>query len=172
MRALAALLMFALAPAPSGPPTRGEIDAMEQSMFQKLMRFHVDAPLEVLGPPRGIYLDGFGAVFTSEVNLVQAPGVSPFRPQLSKEDVARIHDAKLKRLPEFRELMKRMLVDSAMSLDRLPADEQMVVATIFFHNRWEDRSGLPQVIRMQAKRSALMDPHVLQQPDVIRVREE
>jgi hypothetical protein len=140
-----------------GAPSRGEISAMERSFDQRLQRFSIDTPMELLGMTRGLYLTGFGAVFTAEVNLVQTPGISPFRPTISKEDIARIKAAKVKRLPELKTMMREMMLTSAGSLDRLPLDQQMVLGVSLFYNSWEQSAGMPRMITMQAPKRALMD---------------
>lgn len=159
MRTLALLSVLTLAPLPAqrATPSRGEFEAMERSFDDRLRRFNIDSPIEVLGLTRGLYLSGYGAVFTSEVNLVQTPGVSPFRPTLTKEDVARVRAAKLKRIPELKTLMRQMLISSAGSMDRLPMEERMVLGVFLFYNSWEDSTGMPQRITMQAPRRGLVD---------------
>jgi hypothetical protein len=157
--ALAAMMMMAWAPleAQRALPSRGELAAVEESMYNKLRRYDINAPLDVLGLPRGIYLPGYGAVFTAEVNIVQVAGISPFRPEIGPDEVARVKAAKLKRLPAVRDLMRQMLVDGAATLDRVPANEQVVLGFVLVHHSWEDRKGLPQMITMQAPKQALVN---------------
>ena len=158
MRLAIALILLALTPlgAQRSLPSRSELSAVEQSMLEKLRKHRIDAPYEVLGLPRGIYLEGYGAVFTAEVNLAQMSGLSIFRPQLSKEEVEQLRAAKLKRVPEFKQLMRQMLVDSAATLDRVPVEERVVLGMVLVYNRWEDRAGMPQMITMQAQRQDLL----------------
>lgn len=159
MRALVWALLVLMTPvaAQRGVPSRGEIAAMERSFDSRLQRFSIDAPMELLGMTRGLYLPNYGAVFTAEVNLVLMPGLSPFRPAISKDDIARIRAAKLKRLPELKTMMREMLLTSAGSLDRLPPDEQMVLGVSLFYNSWEESGGMPRVITMQAYKRSLLD---------------
>lgn len=159
MRALVWALLVMLTPlaAQRGVPSRSEIAAMERSFDQRLQRFSIDAPMEVLGMTRGLYLPGWGTVFTAEVNLVLTPGISPFRPVISKEDIARIRAAKAKRLPELKTMMREMMLTSAGSLDRLPLDERTVLGVSLFYNTWEESSGMPRMITMQAQKRALLD---------------
>jgi hypothetical protein len=179
MRALLALFCLALLPAPAqrALPSRAEMSAVEESLLNKLRRFNLEAPVEVLGLPRGVYLEDYGAVFSAELNLIQTPGISPFRPQLTKEDIARVRAAKEKRLPELRQQMRQMLLDSAASLDRVPQEQQVVLALSLFYNSWEDRGSMPQMITMQAPRSALVNVATNRVPrssldSVLRIREE
>jgi hypothetical protein len=179
MRALILISALSLLPLPAqrATPPRAEVEAMEKSFDNRLQRFSIDTPIELMGLTRGLYLPGFGAVFSAEANLVQTPGISPFRPTISKEDIARIHAAKLRRLPELRSLMKDLLVSTAGSMDRLPLEEQLVLGIALFYNGWEDQSGMPRVITMQARRRALLDVATNRQPrtaldSIIQVREE
>lgn len=178
MRILALACMLACpAAAQNTGPSRQEIAAMEKALDQRLARFDMERPLDVLGLTRGIYLQGFGAVFTAEVNLSPAMGISPFRPQLAKEDIARVREQKLKRLPQIRALMQDLLLAAAQSLDRLPAGEQVVLALLLWSHPWEDVSGLPRLIQMQGRRDALLAVALERQPraalaQIVRVREE
>jgi len=49
-----------------------------------------------------------------------------------------------------------MLVAGAASLENLPPGEQIVLAVSLFHYSWEDYSGLPSQIVMQAERQKLL----------------
>jgi hypothetical protein len=178
MRTLAlALLLASTLAAQNARPARSDIAAMEKAMDQRLMRMDLDRPVEVLGLTRGLYVDGFGAVFTAEVNLMPAMGLSPFRPALTKEDVARVRDQKLRRLPQLRGLMQDLLLSAAQSLDRLPPGEQVVLALLLWSHPWEDTTGLPRLIQMQGRKDALLAVALERQPrsvlsQIVRVREE
>jgi hypothetical protein len=126
-------------------------------MDARFKRIDLEAPVDLLGLTRGVYLRNFGAVFSAEVNLVMAPGISPFRPNVSREEVARVKSIKSRRLTEFRSLMQQLLLDSAATMDRLPENEQVVLAVTLLYQSWEDRAGLPSTIQMQAQRRALLD---------------
>lgn len=158
MRVLCLTLFLLLAaPAQQALPSRAEIAAVEKSMDTRFKRISIESPIDLLGLSRGVYLKGYGAVFTAEVNLLAAPGISPFRPSVSKEEVAQVKSIKIKRLPDFRAVMQQLMLDSAGSMDRLPENEQVVLAVTLLYQSWEDRSGLPSLIHMQAQRRALLD---------------
>jgi hypothetical protein len=179
MRALAALFLLTLVPLAGqrSTPSRAELQAMERAIDNRFSRFALDSPMEVLGLTRGVYLDSYGAVFTSEVSLVPLPGISPFRPTISKEEIARIKAAKQRRIPELKTLMREALLSSAGSLDRLPPQERIVLGVALFYANWEDNAGMPQMITMQARKAALADVAASRQPrtaldSIIQVREE
>jgi len=153
--ALAALcVMPGIADAPK--VNRGMVEAMQQSLDNKLSRLWPQDPAEVLGLTQGTYIQGFGAVFLSEVNLAPAAGISPFHPTVSADEVRRTHEKKVQRMAAIRTAMRGMLVDSARSLDSVPADEQIAVGLSLFYWKWENRDGLPAQIVMHAPRKALL----------------
>ncbi|HTT64777.1 MAG TPA: hypothetical protein VMG35_23155 [Bryobacteraceae bacterium] len=160
MNGLAILLAFFFAgqqaPADSHPRvTRAALASVERALDGRLGGYAPDA-FDLLGSSRGVYLEGYGAVFSTEVNLIISPNLSPFHPAFSKTEIARIHDRKLQRLPVLKQKMREMLVASAASLENLPPSEQVVLAVSLFHYSWEDYSGIPSQIVMQAERQKLL----------------
>jgi hypothetical protein len=126
-----------------------------EKAFDGRLAYTADA-FDLLGSTRGVYLDGYGAVFSTELNLIVSPNLSPFHPAFSKIEIAHIHDRKVQRLPLLKAKMREMLVASAASLENLPPSEQVVLAVSLFHYSWEDYSGLPSQIVMQAERQKLL----------------
>src|SRR5260370_456257 len=54
---------------------RAALIAMEKSFDQRIVRL-ADDPYLLVGDTRGVYLEGYGAVFTAEVNLANGPSLS------------------------------------------------------------------------------------------------
>ncbi|MFN3322777.1 MAG: hypothetical protein ACK5AZ_04715 [Bryobacteraceae bacterium] len=155
--AIGLLLLCAVLAAGERPKVaRASVMAMEKSFDARLERMTSD-PYLLLGMSRGVYLDGFGVVFTAEVNLAIAPGAGPFRPAFTKEDIARLRQQKLERLPILRETMRKMLLDAAASLDGVPVTELVVVGVNIFRYSFEDPAGIPDQIVMQAPRQNLLE---------------
>ena len=160
MNGLAILLAFFFAgqEAPSTSHariTRSALAGVERSFDGRLARPTPDS-FYLLGSTRGVYLEGYGAVFSTELNLIVSPNVSPFHQSFTKIEIARIHDRKVQRLPLLKQQMRELLVASAVSLENLPPSEQVVLAVSLFHYSWEDYSGLPTQIVMQAQRQKLL----------------
>jgi len=159
MLLIASILLSAL-PAGSmadGPKVnRAMIEGMEHSLDQKLTGLWPLDPVEVLGVSQGTYIRGYGALFLGEVNLAPAAGISPFHQTIKPDEVVRTHEKKLQRMAALRSTMRAMLVDSARSLDAVPADEQVAVGISLFYWTWENREGLPAQIVMHAQRKALL----------------
>jgi hypothetical protein len=160
MKPLVSLLALAgvlSAGSPDAPKvSRKSVAAMEKSFDQKLVTLWPE-PFLLLGTARGFYLDGFGAIFSAEMNLVTGPNVTPFHPEMSKLEIEQHRKKKLERLPVLRQAMKQMLTDAAASLDSVPVTEQIVVEVTVVKYPWEDMTGIPTQILMQAQKKKLLD---------------
>jgi hypothetical protein len=144
--------------AASDPPrvSRSMLVASEKSLdtrFQALW----DDPFLLLGPTRGIYLEGYGAVLTAEINLVVGPPVLLVRVEPNKEEIAKHRKKKLERMPELMRAARQALMDTAASLDTLPAQEQVVIVMFLSRYQWEDTHGIPVQIKLQAPKAKLLD---------------
>lgn len=137
--------------------SRAELKNLERSFDRRISLFSVDDPFDRLGDTRGVYLENYGVIFTSEVNLVTGPAITPFRPQITDEDKEKLRLKKISRLPDMRRMMRDMMVTSATALKSLPMDQRVVVGVTLFHQPWEKTAGLPSQIVMQARRQSLTD---------------
>jgi hypothetical protein len=153
-------------------PRRAAVKAVEVSFDQRIERL-ADDPFILVGFTRGVYLEGYGAVFTAEVNLAIGPSPSPFHPIISKEDIGRIRAKKLERFPALRQCMRDMLLNAAASLDEVPASEQIVVGVSLLYRPDEDSSGMPGQILMQGTKGQLLDAKLsrIGLDGVVKVRE-
>ena len=120
-----------------------------------LRMFAVNDPIDLLGNTRGIYLEGFGAVFTTELSPILTPNVGPFRPNMSDQDRAKVRQRKLARIPAVERLMDSMLQSAAKDL-AIPDDQQIVVAVNFVYLPYEDTAGLPGQMVVKATRRAIL----------------
>ncbi|MCC7176628.1 MAG: hypothetical protein IT159_15650 [Bryobacterales bacterium] len=154
---LALLLAAAISGSQPAKPriARMALAPLESSFDSALSKPGQQYPFDLLGNTRGVYLGGFGVVFTAEVNLIIAPRITPFRQFISKEDVARVHQQKTANLPVLKQAMRELMERTASTLDALPPGEQVVVAVTLFYYSWEQKDGLPSQILMQASKSAL-----------------
>jgi hypothetical protein len=109
-------------------------------------------PVDIVGLTRGLYLPGYGAVFTAELSLIPTPAPTPFHVQFTKQEIAQIHKRKLEHLQLLRPAMKGMWQDAAASLASMPDSEQIVLAVRLFYRPWEDTTGLPTQILLKGTR--------------------
>lgn len=118
-----------------------------------------DHPCQLLGNTRGIYIEGYGAIFTTLVALVPTPTPSPFN-DFSQKNITDIHDRKLRQVPLMKDKMYTMLLMMASDpgLDSVRPHEQIVCGlTFFYYRQWENLSGLPLQIVMQGEKQKLLD---------------
>lgn len=157
-RLLAVLLLAAAALGAADKPrvTRASLAALEKGFDRRVRQYAINDPVDLIGFARGIYLEGYGAVLTAEVDLAMVP-ISPFRPALSADQIGALRLKKVQRLAAVKQIMRETMVELATSLDAVPAGEQIVVAVSLSYQPWEQRDGLPGQIVMQARRQALLD---------------
>ena len=146
-------MLFAAAPRIS----RTELKALELNFDRRISQASADDPLDLLGNTRGVYLEKTGVIFSTEVGLVVSPAPTPFQPTQSAEVRERLRQRKLSRLPMLRKMMRDMMVTSAIALRSMPPEEQVVVGVSLFYRPWEDVTGLPAQIFMQASRRTLTE---------------
>ena len=136
--------------------SRTLIVSMEKRLDDRITRLWEDNPLSVVGLTRGIYLDGYGAVFTAEVN----PAVQPLtlmNPILTPADKTNFHKKKLERVPQLKKALMTALADTAASLDPIPGTEQVVISVSLTRYTWEDMTGIPVQIMVQGEKKKLID---------------
>ncbi len=113
-------------------------------------------PAELVGVTHIVYIKGYGAVLTGEVNLAPMSGITPFHQVNSKEDIARAHQKKVERLPKMREAMQDLLVAAASGLPDVPDNEEVALGISLFYWHGEDRTGLPDQIVIHGQKKALL----------------
>lgn len=151
------LAAVALCLAAPPPVSRAQLKVLEVGFDQRIGRANIDDPFDILGATRAVYVDGFGVVLSTEVNLVVGPAITPFRPKVSAGEMERLRQRKVSRLPQLKQLMRDMMITTATTLKSMPADEQVVVGAHLFFYSWEDRKDLPEQVVLKAPRKALLE---------------
>src|SRR5437763_12076405 len=136
---------------------QGTFTGLEKRFNQRLATlFEAGDPVDLLGNTRGVYLDGFGAVFTAEVSLVVTPTPNPFRQTISRELGESVRKRKIQRLPFLKAAMTEMMRNMAATLIQVPANQQMVLIVRFYYEPWEDMNGMPSQILLRADRKSAL----------------
>ena len=164
MKSAALLSVVALAmacaaqePPRPAPPKRFELAGvakMESAFELKLENLDQADPFDRLGACSGVYLSGYGLVFTTPLSLAHAPEFGPFTSGYTPQKAEVVHNRKLAHLPALRTAMREMLMDAAKAFTALPPNEKLVVAVRLFYMNYEDRTGLPGQIVMTADRAS------------------
>jgi hypothetical protein len=159
--ALAGLLLFAAATSSLADKpqrvSRAMIKAAEVSVDKQLQAIWPGDPVDLIGVTQGTYISGYGVVLLSEVNIAITSGITPFHPQITKDEFVRIHVKKLTRLAKLKTAMEDLLLGTAASLETLPGEEQVVLSITFFYWNGENTEGLPAQIVMHAPKRALVN---------------
>jgi hypothetical protein len=131
--------------------------AVEKSINQRFA-VRTGDPYDVLGQARGTYLEGYGALFTVEVDLINTGSlfISPFKPTATKEEIAATHERKLKKIDPLKETMRDLLLNASGTLEGLPPNERVAMEAILFNFSWEDSRGLPRRVFMSAEKRKLL----------------
>jgi hypothetical protein len=126
--------------------------ATENEFTQELQAHEID----VFGV-RGMYVEGVGVVFSTDISLVYTAIANPFQQTFSPEQKQRVHEKKLKQVPILIEQMRQTVVRSAGSLDALPMKENVIVGATIGYQSWEDKSDLPSQIVVQAQKQKILE---------------
>src|SRR5579885_2750064 len=116
----------------------------------------INDPADLLGTTRGIYLEGYGAVFTAEISLILTPSTNPFRQTINETLKRQVHQRKTARVPVLKQAMQGMLKAAALALTQVPENQQMVFAVRLDYLKWEDTEGLPGLVVVKADRKSAL----------------
>lgn len=136
------------------PVSRASVLAVERSIDDKF-RANPSDPYDFLGTARGTYMNGYGALFTFEIGLTYVPAISPFNLSVSPQQVAAIHERKLKKLPVLENTMRGLVADASTTLEGLPANEHIAIEALLFSYSWENSRGLPHRVFMTVEKQKL-----------------
>lgn len=135
--------------------SRRAITAVEGAINDKFRTVTPD-PYDLLGTARGTYLDGYGALFTVELQLVYLPPLTPFRPAFTPAELTTMRDREMKKVPFMKEAMRSLIAGAGSTLETLPSNERISLEAILWHYSWEDSRGLPQRILMSVEKDKLL----------------
>ncbi len=140
---------------------RASLEEFEHSFDARLLKNTGSGPFDVMSTTVGAYIDGAGVFFGCRANLVYGPVPSPFRPPFTKAEIAAMRQRKLDRIPVLETEMRNFLSDvaAAPGLDSVRPVEQIAVSVdLFYYSdpKWEDSTGLPRQITMNAQKQKLL----------------
>ena len=129
---------------------------VETSLDDRIKSFWPDNPFSVIRLTRGLYLDGYGAVFTVDVSPVLST-TSMMHPTVTKDEVVKAHKVRIERVAQLKQVMPQAVADAAASLDPVPDNDQVTLVVYLQCHSWEDVSGTPAQLTFQGKKKALLD---------------
>lgn len=146
---------FAISAADAPRVSRALMTSVEKNLDERIFRMWSDNPMALVGATRGVYLPGYGIVFTAEMNLATA-NISLMNPTLSDADKVALRKKKTERMPQLKDALKKALVDVAASVDPVPVGDQVVIALILPRYAWEETAGIPLQLTAQGTRQQLL----------------
>ena len=147
--------VFAISAADAPRVSRTLMTTVEKRLDERIQRMWSDNPLALVGPSRGVYLPGYGIVFTAEMNLATA-NISLMNPTLSDVDKIALHKKKAERVPQLKTALKEALIAAAASLDPVPATDKVTIALILPRYSWEDPTGVPLQVVVEGTKQQLL----------------
>src|SRR5580698_8997169 len=151
------LCAVAISAAATTPRVSGNVlKPVELSLDDRIKSLWAENPFSVIRLTRGLYLDGYGAVFTVDVSPVLST-TSMMHPTVTKDEVVKAHKVRGERIAELRTAMRLAVADAAASLDPVPADDQVTLVVYLAYHEWEDVSGMPGQMTFRGKKKALID---------------
>jgi hypothetical protein len=137
--------------------SRASILAVERSINDKFTSDSTD-PYYLLGDARGTYLEGYGTLFTTELNLVNTAvfNPNPFQPTITPQQIAQAHDRKLKKLTQLKDTMRALMMDASATLEGMPPNEKVAMEARLFSYSWENTRGMPHRLFMSAEKQKLL----------------
>lgn len=127
----------------------------ERDVDSRIERVDVNAPMEVIGATRGVYLTGTGLIYSMELSLSPAVGISPFFTKPPPEEVEKIRQAKISRVPVLQDLLLSLLPELAVAMHTIPATEELVLGATLFYFPYENLEGLPRQMVVRGNVGAL-----------------
>lgn len=153
------LLGIALVAGSTSPRvTRDNVATLERLTDGKVVQLNANTPGEALGRTRGVYLEGYGAVFSAEVDPNPFAAINPFRPKYTPAEVEKLRIQKQTRIEVLQKRMVESMVVIAQNLEGVPANERIALAVTIPYYPWEKSTGMPRQILIQAPKSALLNP--------------
>jgi hypothetical protein len=156
----------ASAPAPAPMPetkpsvsriTRVALQGIERSVDRRYENTMDEDPFAILGATRGVYLDGYGVVFSTEIDLSPAAAPNPFGRPYGRGEILLLREKKKYRIDQVKASMRELMMNAAATLEGVRAEEKIALSVTIPYFSWEKSEGLPRQIIMVAPRRALLD---------------
>ena len=109
------------------------LKTVESSLDDRVKSLWSDNPFSIIRAARGLYLDGYGAVFTVDVSPVLST-TSMMHPTVTKDEIVNAHKARIARIAVLKQAMRIAVADAASSLDPVPDDDQVTLVVYLAHH--------------------------------------
>jgi hypothetical protein len=136
-------------------PVRAQTFAFEKQFSERALALWGDDRYMFFLLPQAYFVDHFGILLTTDLNL--APGPVPlFRGPITKQEIAAHKRIVLERIPKFRQFLKSELMDAAAMFPNEPETGRLSIAVTIYHFTWEDTADIPTQIVVQGVKKDLL----------------
>lgn len=139
----------------NGVQLRGQIEQF-QAVIENALRQNVRST--VLSPPRGAYLEGYGAVFSTEASLYRIRPLTPFGSKAySQEELDQVHRLALEQLRHLKRDLRQALVEHGSLLGQLKPNHTLAVIVHLFNGVADPRRPYPSQLIFEARVGSVGD---------------
>ena len=127
-----------------------------QEVIQNVLRRNVGST--VLSSPRGAYLEGYGAVFSTEASLYRIRPLTPFGPKTySRQELDEAYQAALDRVEHLKENLRQAVAEHGSVLGQLKPDHTLAVIVHLFNGVGDPRRPFPSQLIFKARAGSVND---------------
>ena len=134
---------------------RGQIEQF-QAVIENALR--QDVRSAVLSAPRGAYLEGYGAVFSTEASLYRIRPITPFssRPY-SRQELDQAYQAALDRVERLKVELRQTVAEHGSLLGQLKPDHTLAVIVHLYNGVGDPRRPFPSQLIFKARAGSVSD---------------
>ena len=134
---------------------RGQIEQFQAAIEIALRR---DVNSTVLSAPRGAYLEGYGAVFSTEASLYRIRPITPFTPgPYSQEELDKAHQAALERVERLKVDLRQAVAENGSLLEQLRPPHTLAVIVHLYNGVAEPGRPYPSQLIFKANARSVSD---------------
>lgn len=134
---------------------RGQIEQF-QAVIEDALRQGVRST--VLSAPRGAYLEGYGAVFSTEASLYRIRSITPFnRKPYSRQELEQAHRAALERLDRLKENLRLAVAEHGSLLEQLQPSHTLAVIVHLYNGVADPGRPFPSQLIFKASAGSVND---------------
>jgi hypothetical protein len=158
MKTLLGVLLFAasaMAQAPDYQAIKRQTQLFE-TVLDTAVKQRFEQPFLVMQEAKGSYLEGYGVVFTMEINIYPLRWRWPFsNAEYTEKELTTARTQKVARIKELESLIRDLLRDHGMGLNFLPAGENVAVVVHLFNP--VEQKDMPSQLSVQVKKQWLQE---------------
>lgn len=134
---------------------RGQIKQF-QGVIENALR--QDLRSTVLSAPRGAYLEGYGAVFSTEASLYRIRPLTPFSSSpYSRQELEQAYQSALERVDRLKENLRQALADHASLLEQLKPSHNLAVIVHLYNGVADPGRPYPSQLIFKASAGSVDD---------------